>query len=279
MSPLLLVFSDLDGSLLDHYSYSFDAALEQLQALGTAAIPLIFATSKTRAEVEPLRRRLGNRHPFITENGAAVFIPEGYFSVPPKEARQVPGYLVRTFVEPRAHWLALLDTLQLQFPGEFVSFQAAGDQGIAAMTGLDVMAAARANQRDYSEPVRWLGTPARRQEFVAALAAAGARVQQGGRFLAVSGDCDKGQALRWLRNAFQAHNPARDVHDLAIGDSGNDRDMLEAAETALLIRSPVHPFPDLQRSSGVWRSEAMGPEGWAEGVERWLQRYSIEFKE
>ncbi|PLW81674.1 mannosyl-3-phosphoglycerate phosphatase [Kineobactrum sediminis] len=279
MRPLLLVFSDLDGSLLDHHSYDFDAALGQLEALDRAGIPLILATSKTRAEIEPLRRRLGNCHPFIAENGAAVFVPEGYFPVTPEDTLRRFGYCVRTFAAPRDYWLTLLDEVGCRFPGEFIGFQAAGVDGIATMTGLDATAAAGANQRDYSEPVRWLGSEARRQEFVAALVDAGARVQQGGRFMAVSGDCDKGQALRWLRNVFLAQHPARVVHDLAIGDSGNDRDMLEVAETALLIRSPVHPFPALQRKEGVWHSEAMGPGGWAEGVERWLQRYHIEHEE
>ena len=71
-----LVFSDLDGSLLDHYSYSYEAALPQMEALERAGIPLILVSSKTRAEILILREELANRHPFIVENGAAVFIPQ-----------------------------------------------------------------------------------------------------------------------------------------------------------------------------------------------------------
>ena len=47
-------------------------------------------------------------------------------------------------------------------------------------------------------------------------------------------------------------------------------DWLEAADEALLIRSPVHDFPALQRDTGVMRSTACGPAGWAEGVIEWL---------
>lgn len=278
-NSLLLVFSDLDGSLLDHYSYSFEAAREQLEALRRAAIPVILASSKTRAEIEPLRLALGNEHPFIVENGAAVFVPEGYFPQPPSGTARDGGYWVRHWVPPRTHWLELLTRLKADYGADFVSFHDAGAAGIEALTGLDCAAAARANQRDFSEPLRWLGEPGRKAAFIGALEAAGARVQQGGRFLAVAGDCDKGRALCWLRDLYAAQDPARDVHDIAIGDSQNDCAMLEVAETALLIRSPVHPFPSLQRSEGVWQSTGCGPAGWAQGVARWLQRHHVATKE
>ena len=70
------MFSDLDGSLLDHYSYSFDAALPAVNALEELDIPLILVSSKTRAEILAVREQLANRHPFIVENGADVFVPQ-----------------------------------------------------------------------------------------------------------------------------------------------------------------------------------------------------------
>ncbi|MGB2374896.1 MAG: HAD hydrolase family protein, partial [Porticoccaceae bacterium] len=65
-----LIFTDLDGSLLDHDSYSFEPAKNLLLELESAAIPVIPITSKTFAEVKNLRIKLGNQHPFIVENGA-----------------------------------------------------------------------------------------------------------------------------------------------------------------------------------------------------------------
>src|SRR4051794_3392531 len=75
----LLVLSDLDGTLLDHTTYAFDAARAALERLRDARVPLVLCTSKTRAEVEPLRAALDNAHPFIVENGGAVYVPVGYF--------------------------------------------------------------------------------------------------------------------------------------------------------------------------------------------------------
>lgn len=270
---VFMVFTDLDGSLLDHDSYSYRDALPALHRLGQLQIPVIIATSKTRAEVEPLREELGNRAPFIVENGAAVYIPEGFFTGQPAQTSTRDGYWVREVAAPREHWLAMLAELGESFAGEFDHFARAGNPGIARMTGLSEQAAARANQREYSEPVLWLGSPERREAFIARLRAGGAHPLQGGRFLAVSGDCDKGRALAWLREVYCQAYGADGCHDLAIGDSGNDRAMLEAAETALVVRSPAHGLPSLARSEGIIYSTGFGPAGWAEGVARWLSGF------
>ena len=267
---LCLVFTDLDGSLLDHHNYSYRDALPQLDALERLGIPVIPATSKTRSEIGQLREELGNRHPFITENGAAVLVPVGYFAEQPAGTLERDGFWIMEFSPPRSHWLDLLGEINSSFPGEFDYFYQAGTAGISRMTGLPADKAEQANQREYSEPVLWLGSEQRKLEFTAALRARGASVQQGGRFLAVAGDCDKGRALAWLRGAYLQATPGRPCHELAVGDSGNDCAMLEVAETALLVRSPAHDFPALKRTDGVIYSREFGPAGWAEGVSHWL---------
>ncbi|MEZ5573907.1 MAG: HAD-IIB family hydrolase [Halioglobus sp.] len=269
ISPLL-VFSDLDGSLLDHYSYSFQEAVPAIRALERHGIPLIVASSKTRAEIVELRNELGNNHPFIVENGAAVFIPQRYFPHQPEGTDVVDEFWVHATVPSRHHWLAELRALEEDFAGEFMSFHSAGVAGIMAMTGLTEHQAANANNRHYSEPVKWLGHPQQETDFIQRLQDRGATVVKGGRFLSVSGSCDKGKALHWLRARYQETMPCDTIKDLAAGDSENDRLMLEAAATALVIRSPVHDFPALAKVDGVIRSKKTGPAGWAEGVLQWL---------
>lgn len=265
-----LVFTDLDGTLLDHDSYSYAAAMPCLRTLERLGIPLIPATSKTRAEIEQLRAELGNAHPFVVENGAAVFIPAGYFPAQPAETTQRGDYWVRELAPGRPRWLALLDEVQAEFAGEFAHFFQLGTTGIMRATGLTESRARLANQREYSEPVQWLGRESRKRAFVAELQRRGATVLQGGRFLSVSGDTDKGRALRWLRQCY-ADVCAGGVDDLAAGDSDNDCAMLEVAATALVVRSPARPLPKLARQVGVLHSKACGPAGWAEGVRAWLQ--------
>jgi HAD superfamily hydrolase (TIGR01484 family) len=72
---LPVVFSDLDGTLLDHETYSFDAARPGLDALKSRGIPLILASSKTRAEMQDLAPQLGAAG-LIFENGGGLEWPE-----------------------------------------------------------------------------------------------------------------------------------------------------------------------------------------------------------
>jgi len=76
-----VIFTDIDGTLLDYKTYSYKPALSALELIRKQKIPLIFCTSKTRAEIEVHRRIMDNQHPFISENGAAVFIPIDYFNI------------------------------------------------------------------------------------------------------------------------------------------------------------------------------------------------------
>jgi len=55
-----VIFTDLDGSLLDHYSYSFAPAANYLERLESQQTPVIAITSKTRAEVLAIREQMAN---------------------------------------------------------------------------------------------------------------------------------------------------------------------------------------------------------------------------
>jgi mannosyl-3-phosphoglycerate phosphatase len=67
-----LVFTDLDGTLLDHDSYSFEAARPALELLAARGVPVILASSKTEAEMRPIAEAIGISHPMIVENGAGL---------------------------------------------------------------------------------------------------------------------------------------------------------------------------------------------------------------
>ena len=72
------IYTDLDGTLLDHHTYAFDEALETIKALKDRGIPIIPCTSKTRAEMVGLMQAMGIDGPMIIENGAAIWVPQGW---------------------------------------------------------------------------------------------------------------------------------------------------------------------------------------------------------
>ncbi len=266
----IAVYTDLDGSLLDHHDYSHAAADSLLQALEKQDIPVIPVSSKTRAELLPLRKELNNRHPFIVENGAAVFIPQGYFAEQPAETITQNGYWVKVFTSPRSHWLDKIDAIAADFPDAFINFARLDINTIIDLTGLNPVAAQQASEREFGEPVHWLGSDTDQTRFVTALEQAGANVLRGGRFLHISGNCGKGRALLWLNEQYKKQPHGIDPISIAIGDSQNDVAMLEAADHALIIRSPSHQPPVLSRNKNSSLSHSQGPTGWDEGLRKIL---------
>lgn len=263
-----MIFTDLDGTLLDHHNYSFKAAQPTLDKLQDKGIPVIPNTSKTFAEVIELRRSLKLETPFIVENGAAVYIPTTFFTHQPYGTTIKDGFWVKTFSAPIAHWLILLENLQDDFAGEFQHFAAMSIEQIMQATGLTQKQAELAATREFCEPVLWLTDDASKKLFIQAAEELGASPLQGGRFLHITGKCDKGQALTWLLKEQHKQNGNLHCKAIALGDGHNDIAMLEAADLAVRILSPTSPPPALTRQDSVITSTYLGPSGWAECIEK-----------
>ena len=141
MAPTqLIIFTDMDGSLLDHDTYSHQPADELLAWLRNNQIPVIPCTSKTRAEMLVLREELANTHPFVVENGAAIYMPRAYFSNASPLFDDHAGLKVKKFTQSRTHWQTLLADMPVHLNDAFVTFEQLGVEGIMQMTGLAVSA-------------------------------------------------------------------------------------------------------------------------------------------
>lgn len=266
----MLVFSDLDGTLLDHYSYQATAAKQMLAQLSDANIPVILNTSKTLAEVKIIQQQLQLTSPFIIENGAAIYIPVGTFSQQPKDTEIKDGYWVKSFCSPQTYWLGFLAEHASEFADMYQGFTSLSVSDIAQLTGLSTDEAMRAKQRHFGEPINWLGDEKSKKAFMAHLIEKGANVVQGGRFIHVAGYCDKGQALTWLAEQYKADCNSESIGTIALGDGENDTAMLEAADFAVQIRSPIHSYPTLSRKHNVIQTTLFGPEGWSAAIEQLL---------
>lgn len=265
-----IIFSDLDGTLLDHYSYQATPAIQTLAQLRQANIPVILNTSKTLAELEVIRTELKLDTPFIIENGAAIFIPINTFHAQPADTEIIANYWVKSFCLPRQHWLSVLTELSVEFGQFYQGFSSLSVTELSEITGLDLAQAERAKQRQYSEPIQWLGDEVTKKAFIEHLVELGASVVHGGRFIHVGGYCDKGQALIWLTEQYREHYNKDSVYTIALGDGENDTPMLDAADIAVQIRSPVHSFPALYRQFNISQTQLYGPEGWAASIQHLL---------
>jgi mannosyl-3-phosphoglycerate phosphatase len=260
-----LIVSDLDGTLLDHYSYAHSEVDKLLSGLEARGVPLVLNSSKTFEEMLEIRRSLNNRHPFIVENGSAIFIPKGYFPAAPHSAEVRGDYWAIKLGVTRKTILAFLRSDSALHPAPYLSFSDATTEEIAQLTGLTREQAETARRRQYSEAILWRGGEEEKQAFIGRIRAAGLHTLQGGRFLHLLGRTDKGSATLALLDEYRRQTDQA-YQLLASGDSPNDLEMLKVADIALIVRSPVQPPPQLPQHPRVIVSEQTGPAGWSQVV-------------
>ncbi len=272
MSPTALLFTDLDGTLLDHETYSFDAARPAIHAVQARQLPIILTTSKTLPEVRDINRALHNLAPVIVENGGAMGFPLALsypFELTAHDeldefaiVRFSPRYVeIRQFIEQQRD----NHGFQLQGFGDMTAGQ------VARHTGLAHDEAVQARERLCSEPFIWEDSELNLQRFRRAAAEIGLRVTQGGRFHHLMGNTSKAEAMLAMRNLFTP-NDAPAPLTIALGDSENDQEMLQHADVAVVVMRHDGSHLDCNGIRKTIKTSDPGPTGWNAAVEQLLDQ-------
>jgi mannosyl-3-phosphoglycerate phosphatase len=275
-NPFLLIFSDLDGTLLDHNNYRWEEAQPALDLCKRLNIPVVLVSSKTRAEIDLLRRKLSISAPFISENGGGIFFPSEVFNDPSMESLFVTGTempLEQTNKDlwkwplglPYEHLVKGLREIRDELKWNIKGFSDMSIEEISSLTGLDRQTSRLAAMREYDEPFIILEKqlPDTSALFNAA-AKKGFVVTVGRRFYHLQGKNDKGQSMEKVISWYKQFHD--NIVSLALGDSQNDFPMLKRADYPILVRSksdfqtPNLKIPRLRVTNEI------GPKGWNSAV-------------
>lgn len=262
----LIVFTDLDGTLLDHYTYDYSPAKPALQLIRRLHIPLILTSSKTFDEIKQWVQRLELPYPFIFENGAGIAFPP-QFSHLPEPNHRYGGYTIWHPGPDYAYIRQLLQQWQHLF-----RFQGFGDMSvetIAKHTGLSLNEAQAARRRMASEPLMWEDTPEKLTAFRQLLQQHHLQLIRGGRFYHVVGkNVDKGKAVRTIIQQYQKMEGFQRV-SIGIGDSPNDLPLLNAVDIPIAVQRPDGSYmPDLPPNA--LHAPDVGPHGWNAAISQLL---------
>jgi mannosyl-3-phosphoglycerate phosphatase len=257
-----IVYTDLDGTLLDHYTYSFLTAQPALDKLYTQRIPLILVTSKTRSETEFWRTKMGNQHPFIMENGGAVSIPRAYFPFPVQRGKPRDGYDLIELGEPYESLVAALLLASRRSRCKVKGFHEMTVEEVSALCCIPMEQAAAAKRREFDEPFEILDSE-KAQVLLKAIEDQGKHWTRGGRFYHILGANSKAAAVQVLNDLYRQLDPH--IFTIGLGDSFNDLAFLRQVDAPILIRS-IHSEKIISDIPTARLSTKPGPEGWNDAI-------------
>jgi mannosyl-3-phosphoglycerate phosphatase len=268
----IVVFSDLDATLLDPQTYSWKSAERAIEALRKRDTALVMVTSKTLSEVGSLHEELGFDDPFVFENGGGIALcegdplKEGLLSGEPRMDEchregfavlalgMIYDALVRSLIEISAE-------VGTPLPG----FSTMSTEEVAKATGLSTEQAVKACMRLFDEPFMIPeGSKSLEAEIRDAAVRRGLDVVRGGRFWHLIGHAGKGKAVSILLEAYRKRYG--EVVSIGLGDSPNDFSFLQLVDIPILLGKSseaglLMPLPERAR-----RYDVPGPEGWNQAV-------------
>ncbi len=264
-----VVFTDLDGTLLDLKTYSYAGALPSIEYLRSQNVPIIFCSVKTKAEQEVYRKELQIKDPFIVENGGAIFISQGYFPFDFEYHKATDGYLVIELGIPYHQIRKILSQIRVDTGVNFRGFGDMSAEEVASLVSLDIEAAERAKAREYDETLSLEEAPEEMNIVFNAIKKMGLNYTSGSRYYDVTGQNDKGKATRILIDLF--NRKSGKIRTIAIGDSPNDLPMLLSVDIPILVQKPGSIWAEMDIPH-LRRVEGIGPEGWAKAIKEIIKQ-------
>ena len=253
----IIVVTDLDGCLLDPKTYDPGEAAEYIDEVTGSGIEIVFNSSKTRAEQEYYRRVWGLNNVFVSENGAAIYVPRGddYDVVVKGVERSIIERRLSDLIErTRRQLLWLID----MDPGKFsqITNLPLDVSPLALMREYSTLFHPLTGDRGFVERVLY---EIRRRGFIAHTGS--------GKIYVVTGNHNKGDAVRELRRLFGEMYGEYVL--IGVGDGLNDLPMLLETEYGIILGNE-RLFMELSRikpREKLVYINGRGPSYWYRGLE------------
>lgn len=251
----LIVFTDLDGTLLTNDGRLTEEARGAVDTLRARAIPVVPLTSKTEGELRVWLGELDCGGVGAFENGAGVVTPSGPEILPD--------------AVPVGELRELLDGIRGRLGLAISTFEELSDATLKAVTGLEGDALGRARTRAFDLP------------FLASDAAVGAlgealagmprvRLVAGGAFWHLLGRHDKAVALRHITRFSGVSGTT-----VGLGDAPGDISFLKVVDVPIIVPGPFGPHPQVREALPEARlAPAPGSDGWARAIRAILDEAS-----
>ena len=258
----ILIFTDLDGSLLDKETFKFDVIKDYFKELVRNGIIIIPNSSKTEAELLDFNEQNNLDLSFITENGSSIHgLNKIHHNLPDKII------ISRTINEIRNVYE---ENISLDFKNKTTHILELEIEVQQKILGLPLDKIKLAIKRDHSLPIKFNGTEIEKNEFIKIMKNSGLTIQTGGRIMNVCDNVNKSiamsRALQLIRKQLDD-----EIITIGVGDNENDIEMIKQTDYPCLVKNDKFDS-SLINIDNLIKSSEPSPLGWADVIKTAIQK-------
>ncbi len=259
-----IIFTDLDGTLLDHNSYQHAEAIPALEFIKNNGIPLILTSSKTKTEMQGYQQSMGiENFPFIVENGSAVYTNSNYFQTE-SQKEKIENLDCYKLGNTYSNIVNVLRIISKKYDYKIYGFHNTDKNEIIKRTQLSAKDVDLAMQREFSVPLFF--DDKAKDILLKEIDLYNLQLLFGGRFMHILGKTDKGRALTLVRQGFMKKYQSETLKTIAIGDTLNDVAMLKEADMKILVKRHNDDYDNRVQIDNLIYSPYIGPKGWNHSI-------------
>jgi len=261
-----IIFSDLDGTFLNHKNYSYKNSLSAIKKIKDKKIPLIFCSSRVRTEIEPFYKKLKIKAPFISENGGAIFIPKKFFNFKFKFDYIEKNYDVIVFGKKYVELRKAFNEIKKETGFTIKGFGDFTIKELSKNAGISLSKAKLAKQREFTEP--FIIKKGNLEKIKKKILKKGFKYTKGGRYHYIMGNNDKGKTVKTLLKLFKKQFGK--INSTSVGDGLNDLPMLLTTTKGYQVKNYKGKYNFYNPK--IIRVNYIGPEGFTQVIEQILKK-------
>ena len=258
---MVVIFTDLDGSLLHRDTFKFDSIKDYIKSLINSGIIIIPNSSKTEKEIEKFNEELGIELPYISENGSAIhglnLINQNF----PNEIilSRKKEELLKIFNEKTPEKL-LNKCVQISKLSKKEQEKIFGQKDDKLKDAL---------KRKYTLPLLFKGNDSEKKKLSKVLNSNSLTLQEGGRVLNL---CDNINKIKSMNRVIKILKKTEDkIKTIAVGDNYNDLEMLKNSDLPCLVFNDQFKLDKINIDNLIF-SNKPSPEGWADVIKMALEK-------
>ena len=257
--PTIIIFTDLDGSLLHRDTFKFDPIKDYLKSLLNNGIIIIPNSSKTEKEIEKFNEELGVNLPYIAENGSSI---HGLNLI----TSNFPDKLILSR-EKEEIFKIFENKVPEKLKEKCLEVSKMSKKEQENILGQKDERLKDALKRKYTLPFLFKGDKIEKNKLSKILSSSSLTLQEGGRVINL---CDNINKVKSMNKVIKILRKTEDkIKSIAVGDNYNDLDMLKSCDIPCLVFNDKFKLDQINIDDLIF-SNKPSPEGWADVIKKAL---------